>query len=107
MAVNYNAEPILKVEGLKQYFNVSRKFTKAQMANDYRMTFLVMFAAVMKADGKIMKTELDVVKKFLVNNYGKDGALEALQILKKLLEQNTKGELTKIIFKFLLTLHTN
>ncbi|MCQ2456030.1 MAG: ATP-binding cassette domain-containing protein, partial [Clostridia bacterium] len=27
MAVNYNAEPILKVEGLKQYFNVSRKFT--------------------------------------------------------------------------------
>lgn len=68
--------------------NVSRKFTKAQMANDYRMTFLVMFAAVMKADGRIMKTELDVVKKFLVNNYGKDGALEALQILKKLLEQN-------------------
>lgn len=68
--------------------NVSGKFTRAQMANDYRMTFLVMFAAVMKADGRIMKTELDVVKKFLVNNYGKDGALEALQILKKLLEQN-------------------
>jgi len=71
---------------------VNRKFTKAQMANDYRMTFLVMFAAVMKADGKIMKTELDVVKRFLVNNYGKDGALEALQILKKLLEQNIDVE---------------
>lgn len=68
--------------------NAGRKFTKAQMANDYRMTFLVMFAAVMKADGRIMKTELNVVKKFLVNNYGTDGALEALQILKKLLEQN-------------------
>ena len=68
--------------------NVNRKFTKAQMANDYRMVFLVMFAAVMKADGRIMKTELDVVKRFLVNNYGKDGALDALQILKKLLEQN-------------------
>jgi len=68
--------------------NAPKKFTKAQMANDYRMTFLVMFAAVMKADGKILKSELDVVKQFLVNNYGKDGALEALQILKKLLEQN-------------------
>lgn len=68
--------------------NVSRKYTKAQRANDYRMTFLVMFAAVMKADGRILRTELDVVKRFLVNNYGKDGALEALQILKKLLEQN-------------------
>ena len=27
MAVNYNAEPLLKVEGLKQYFHVSRTFT--------------------------------------------------------------------------------
>ncbi|MDO5136056.1 MAG: ATP-binding cassette domain-containing protein [Eubacteriales bacterium] len=27
MAVNYNAEPILKVEGLKQYFRVSKSFT--------------------------------------------------------------------------------
>lgn len=66
----------------------NKRYTKAQVANDYRMVFLVMFAAVMKADGKILKSELDVVKQFLVNNYGKDGALEALQILKKLLEQN-------------------
>jgi len=66
----------------------NHRYTKTQVANDYRMVFLVMFAAVMKADGKIMKTELDVVKRFLVNNYGQDGALEALQILKKLLEQN-------------------
>ena len=27
MAVNYNAEPILTVKGLKQYFNVSNTFT--------------------------------------------------------------------------------
>ena len=26
MAVNYDAAPILKVEGLKQYFKVSKKF---------------------------------------------------------------------------------
>lgn len=76
------------IEGEYATSNVNRKFTKAQKANDYRMAFLVMFAAVMKADGKIMKSELDVVKKFLVNNYGHDGALEALQILKKLLEHN-------------------
>ena len=65
-----------------------RKYTRSQTANDYRMAFLVMFAAVMKADGKVMKSELAVVKRFLVNNYGEEGALEALQILKKLLEQN-------------------
>ena len=27
MAVNYNAEPILTVDGLKQYFKVSSSFT--------------------------------------------------------------------------------
>ena len=27
MAVNYNAEPILKLENLKQYFKVNRSFT--------------------------------------------------------------------------------
>ena len=27
MAVNYNSEPLLKVEGLKQYFPVSKNFT--------------------------------------------------------------------------------
>lgn len=77
-----------RIEGGGETYVNRGKFTKAQVANDYRMVFLVMFAAVMKADGKILRTELDVVKKFLVNNYGTDGALEALQILKKLLEQN-------------------
>jgi len=42
----------------------------------------------MKADGRVDKSELAVVKKFLVTNFGEQSALEALQILKKLLEQN-------------------
>lgn len=33
MAVNYNAEPILKVEGLKQYFKVSNSFTVKAVDN--------------------------------------------------------------------------
>ena len=54
---------------------------------DFKMSLLVMIACVMKADGRVQKTELNVVKKFLVANFGEDGALEALQILKSLLEQ--------------------
>lgn len=54
---------------------------------DFKMSLLVMIACIMKADGKVHKTELTVVKKFLVANFGEEGALEALQILKKLLEQ--------------------
>lgn len=54
---------------------------------DFKASLLVMIACVMKADGRVQKAELDVVKKFLVANFGEDGALEALQILKKLLDQ--------------------
>lgn len=54
---------------------------------DFKMSLLVMMACVMKADGKVLKSELDVVKRFLIANFGEDGALEALKILKNLLEQ--------------------
>lgn len=54
---------------------------------DFKMSLLVLIACIMKADGKVQKSELDVVKRFLVQNFGEEGALEALQILKKLLDQ--------------------
>lgn len=60
-----------------------RKTTEA----DFKMSLLVLIACIMKADGKVQKSELDVVKRFLVQNFGEEGALEALQILKKLLDQ--------------------
>lgn len=56
--------------------------------NDFKVSLLVLMACVMKADGRIQKSELAIVKRFLVANFGEDGALEALQILKNLLEQN-------------------
>ena len=42
----------------------------------------------MKADGTVRKNELDVVKRFLIRNFSEQEALEALQILKTLLQQN-------------------
>ena len=54
---------------------------------DFKMSLLVMMACILKADGKVQKSELDVAKRFLVANFGEQGALEALQILKNLLEQ--------------------
>jgi len=55
---------------------------------DFKMSLLVLMACIMKADGRVDKSELAVVKKFLVANFGEQGALDALQILKNLLEQN-------------------
>lgn len=56
--------------------------------NDFITALLVLMAAVMKADGKIMKSELDYVKKFLVKNFGETTATEATKILKDILKKD-------------------
>ena len=53
----------------------------------YVMSLLVLVAAVMKADGKVLKSELDYVKKFMVHNFGEDSAQEAIRMLRDLLQQ--------------------
>lgn len=53
----------------------------------YVMSLLVLVAAVMKADGKILKSELDYVKKFMVHNFGEASAVEAIRMLKDILNQ--------------------
>ena len=57
-------------------------------AGDIKVSLLVLIACVMKVDGHVRKSELELVKRFLVRNYGEQGALEALQLLKALLEQD-------------------
>ncbi len=55
---------------------------------DFVVSLLVLVAAIMKADGTVRKVELDYVKQFLVRNFGRDGAIEALSMLKDILKQN-------------------
>lgn len=54
---------------------------------DYAISLLVLIAAVLKVDGKVLRSELDYTKKFLVQNFGEAGAKEALVMLKDLLNQ--------------------
>jgi DnaJ like chaperone protein len=54
----------------------------------YITSLLVLIAAVMKADGKVMRSELDYVKDFLKRNFGEEAAAEAAIMLRDLLEQS-------------------
>jgi len=54
----------------------------------FAMTLLVLVAAVMKADGKVLKSELNYVKKYFIQQFGEDSAIEALQMLRNILNQN-------------------
>jgi len=54
---------------------------------DFSMSLMVLVAAVMKADGKVVKSELDYVKQFFVRQFGQESAKEALLVLKDIIKQ--------------------
>lgn len=78
--------------GIGSMFDSADKSTEQNVRSttaegDFKISLLVIIACIMKADGKVVKAELDVVKKFLVTNYGEEHALEALQLLKDILNK--------------------
>ncbi|MCZ4410725.1 TerB family tellurite resistance protein [Cryomorphaceae bacterium 1068] len=56
-------------------------------ANDFVVSLLVLTAAVMKADGKVLKSELDYVKNFLERQFGKGKAQDQILLLRDILNQ--------------------
>lgn len=61
--------------------------TRRTSQGDFGVSLLVLVAAVMKADGKVVKSELDYVKQFFVRQFGQDAAREATLMLKDILKQ--------------------
>lgn len=55
---------------------------------DFGVSLLVLVAAVMKADGKVVKSELDYVKQFFIRQFGNEAAKEAVLMLKDILKQD-------------------
>ena len=54
---------------------------------DFGMSLLVLVAAMMKADNKVVKSELDYVKQFFIRQFGQSTAREAVLTLKDILNQ--------------------
>ena len=53
----------------------------------FGVSLIVLIAAVMKADGKVLKSELDYVKRFFISQFGPESAQEALVMLRDLLKK--------------------
>lgn len=56
-------------------------------AGDFAASMIVLSAAVMKADGRILKSELDYVKRFFVSNFGEAQAERYVLTLREVLKQ--------------------
>ncbi len=55
---------------------------------DFSVSLLVLLAAVMKADGKVVRSELDYVKHYLIQTMGPERAQEAVIMLRNILKQD-------------------
>jgi len=55
---------------------------------DFMVSLLILFAATMKADQRVLKSELDFVKKYLSRSFGEKETLELLKVLRNLLKQD-------------------
>jgi len=58
------------------------------LRGDYAASLLVLTAAVMKADGRVMKSELDYVKRYFITRFGSATANEAVVMLRDILKQD-------------------
>lgn len=55
---------------------------------DFAASLVVLSAVVMKADGKVLKSELDFVKKFFHQQFGEQLAVENMLVLREVLKQD-------------------
>jgi DnaJ like chaperone protein len=68
-----------------------QKFDRQQSdttTGDFIVSLLVIMAAVMKADQRVMKSELTFIKNYLNRSFGEDETLEMLGMLKNILKQD-------------------
>jgi len=75
-------------QGLSMQVGTHPEYPGQTTQGGYIMSLLVLVAAVMKADGKILKSELDYTKDFFIRSFGLEAAGEAIKILRDLLNQN-------------------
>lgn len=65
---------------------------QTQQYNNFMVSLLVLSSAVMKADGKVLRSELEYVKNFIRANFGDAAVPDALKILKDLIQKDVNIE---------------
>ncbi len=60
---------------------------KEVVPNDFSAALLVLCAAVMKADNRLLKTELDFIRQFFTQQFGTDHANQRMLLLREILKQ--------------------
>ena len=62
----------------------SRGYTATEQRNSFMVSLLVLSSAIIKADGRIVQSELDHVRSFIRSNFGDAAVSDAMRILDEL-----------------------
>ncbi|MCX6257293.1 MAG: molecular chaperone DjiA [Bacteroidia bacterium] len=57
-------------------------------SGDFTVSLLVLVAAVMKADGKVLRSELDYVKNYFIQSFGISSATQLVKILGEIIKKD-------------------
>lgn len=68
--------------------NSTRGTTRKASQGDIKVSVIVLIACVIKSDGKVLKSEVNFIKPFLLRTFGEEGAKQALHLLKELLQKD-------------------
>ena len=63
------------------------RYSASEQRNSFLVSLLVLSAAVIKADGKTLQSELDYVKDFIRRNFGEAAVSEAMRMLEQFCRQ--------------------
>ena len=79
-------------------YYISKNFFdgKNDQAKAYELSLLILSSLVIKSDGKIVKAELDYVKKFFINTFGVQKANKYFEIFNKLNKQSLDSQLRPV-----------
>ncbi len=67
-------------------------YSGVEQRNSFMVSLLVLSSVIMKADKRILKSELDYVRRFISENFGEDAAAESALLLRDLLKQEVNIE---------------
>ncbi|MBL4755505.1 MAG: TerB family tellurite resistance protein [Flavobacteriales bacterium] len=87
--IGYAVGSMLDSAGRVEYDTYTQQARPRQTtAGDFGVSLLVLSAAVMKADGKVLKSELAYVKQFFERQFGKRSSAEHMLLFKEILKQD-------------------
>lgn len=83
--LGYSLGALFESDQQQQGASTGTRYTEQR--NSFMISLLVLAAAIMKADGKIMRSELDYVKGFIRHNFGESAVGQSLKVLQELLQK--------------------